>query len=194
VRHFFSIPFEGKPRLYLGTDSEMIGHGRNVSATANMDEITDNVLHLAVTMSLMARQMPVWMSSCGVISDGYVERQERRRDDGSRYTWFEPVFDGGEHLREQRGFQCAKIARAILPKDLMTFETLVHGGESQMGKRVRAVPAKDETRADQALHTDGRVCSIEYAGRWREVRSEKSLTITSEYQFGDLGRVVQGRR
>lgn len=188
IRHIFSPMVEGTYDAYLLIDSEMFGYGRNVSATDehSMRTMTANTIRMAVVQSLASRQIPVVMSSVGVISDGMVERL-----DGGR---FRPIFDGGERFANVMGIDAPKIARKLVPQDIMAWPTRCHGGAGQTGRRVRAVPALDETRADQAFSNDGRVFSVEYGPRWRECFSEKSFNIETEYHFDSEGRILYGRR
>jgi hypothetical protein len=188
IRHIFSPMVEGVYDAYLLIDSEMFGYGRNVSATDehSMRTMTANTIRMAVVQSLASRQIPVVMSSVGVISDGMVERLGGGR--------FRPIFDGGERFADIMGIDSAKVARKLVPNDIMAWPTRCHGGAGQTGRRVRAVPALDETRADQAFSSDGRVFSVEYGPRWRECFSEKSFNIEVEHYFDAEGRVLYGRR
>lgn len=168
LRHIFSIAYEGKPSSRLGIQSEPFGFGDLVSASENKHELTPRVMSLACAMSLMSRQMWVYFSGPGVMSDA------------------------GQRLEDMPGFLSADYIRSSLPSDLMTFQSLVHGGASQKGRRVFAVPGTDETRADHAIHDDGRFVCIMYGPNWRNVIQEKEARIGQIIECGDAGRIVIG--
>ena len=91
------------------------------------------------------------------------------------------------------GFRETCAVRDWLPIDVMTFGTICHGGASQKGRRVYAVPGTDETRADGVIHADGRWVWALYGPRWRECALERDSDITGEFPCGNDGRLVQGR-
>ena len=169
IRHIFSIGYEIKPRTRLGIQSEPFGYGDLVSASANKHELTPGVMALAAAVSLMARQMWVYFSGPGVKSDA------------------------GQRLVDMPGFRETCAVRDWLPIDVMTFGTICHGGASQKGRRVYAVPGTDETRADGVIHADGRWVWALYGPRWRECALERDSDITGEFPCGNDGRLVQGR-
>lgn len=169
VRHIFSIGYEGKPSARLGIQSEPFGYGDLVSASANKDELTSGVLALACAVSLLSRQAWVYFSGPGVKSDA------------------------GQRLQDMPGFRETPQLRAWLPRDLMAFQTITHGGASKRGTRVFAVPGTDETRADGVIHNDGRWVWALYGPRWRECALERASDIVSEFSCGEAGKLVQGR-
>ncbi len=184
IRHIFSIPYEQKPRKRLGAQTEPFGWGRNVSVTENMDDLDDEAMNFACVQSLASRQMWVWFSSPGVISDGWVERLPQ--------GGFRPHFDAGEHFRDFPGFHCAQVARAILPRDVMSWPTLCHGGTGQ--PRIYAVPTNGgDTRADHTIADDGRFVARLYGAHWRDCGRVKPVHIDKQRDFGPHGRVVLGQ-
>lgn len=169
IRHIFSLAYEVRPDRRLGIQSEPFGPGARVSVTANKAELTGGVMALACAVSLMSRQAWVYFSGPGVVSDEV------------------------ERLASMPGFRDTPMMRAALPADLMTFESLVHGGASQKGRRVFAVPGTDETRADHAIADDGRfVCAV-YGPRWKDVTQERDCRIERQIECGEAGYVVVGR-
>lgn len=169
VRHIFSIGYEGKPSARLGIQSEPFGYGDLVSASANKDELTTGVMQLACAVSLLSRQAWVYFSGPGVKSDA------------------------GQRLQDMPGFRETCAMRDALPRDLMTFQTLVHGGASQKGRRVFAVPRTDGTRCDHALHADGRfVCAV-YGESWRQAYQDRTCQIEKRIDCGEAGYVIVGR-
>lgn len=169
VRHIFSIGYEGKPSARLGIQSEPFGYGDLVSASANKDELTSGVLALACAVSLLSRQAWVYFSGPGVKSDA------------------------GQRLQDMPGFRETCAMRDALPRDLMTFGALVHGGASQRGRRVFAVPSDDPTRADHAIHADGRFVMAAYGPSWKGVYQERTCQIEKRIDCGEAGYVVVGR-
>lgn len=169
IRHIFSIGYEGKPAARLGIQSEPFGYGHLVSASANKHELTTGVMQLACAVSLMARQAWVYFSGPGVKSDA------------------------GQRLQDMPGFRETCAMRDALPRDLMTFGALVHGGASQRGRRVFAVPSDDPTRADHAIHADGRFVMAAYGPSWKGVYQERTCQIEKRIDCGEAGYVVVGR-
>jgi hypothetical protein len=170
IRHIFSLAYEVQPQRRLGLQSEPFGFGGRVSVTDHKHELTSDVMTLACAVSLMCRQAWVWFSGPGVMSDE------------------------AERMQDMPGFRASPAVRDWLPRDLMTFTSLVHGGASQRGRRVFAVPGVDETRADHAFADDGRFVAALYGPRWREVTQERAADITQTLDLGDAGRLVQGVR
>lgn len=170
IRHIFSLAYEVQPQRRLGLQSEPFGPGSRVSVTDNKHELTGDVMTLACAVSLMCRQAWVWFSGPGVMSDE------------------------GERVQDMPGFRTSPAVRDWLPRDVMTFSSLVHGGASQRGRRVFAVPGVDETRADHVFADDGRFVAAIYGPRWREVTQERDADITHTLDLGDAGRLVQGVR
>lgn len=169
IRHIFSIAYEVKPRRGLGIQSEPFGFGDRVSVTANKHELTAGAMALACAVSLLSRQAWVWFSGPGVMSD------ERER------------------MQDMPGFRETPAMRAALPADLMTFGSLVHGGASQKGRRIWAVPSTDETRCDHAMHADGRYVVAVYGPRWRDAMRERSCHVERRIDCGEAGFVEIGR-
>jgi len=76
----------------------------------------------------------------------------------------------------------------------MTFDRLVHGGASQKGKRIYAVPGTDSsTRADHAIHADGRYVVAVYGHRWPSALRERACAVERKIVCGDAGFVEIGR-
>lgn len=170
IRHIFSIPYEGKPDCRLGIQSEPFGPGELVSVTDNKDELTWGVEVMAGIQSLLSRQIWVYFCGPGVKSDATSETFE-----------------------SMPGFKETPSYTAKLPKDLMTFSTLCHGGDTWRGTRVFAVPGGDETRADHAIANDGRFVCILYGPNWKNCRVERDYDTLEDWTFGQDGRVVVGR-
>lgn len=133
-RHIFSIPYEVKPAKRFGIGSEPPGNGELVSAIRNRDELDDEAVALLGVASAMARQAFVWFSGEGVkLNQG---------------------------LYTQAGFWTTPKAVEQLPKDVMTFGTLHHGGDTW--RNIRNLEANGETRIDCARADDGRfACTID---------------------------------
>lgn len=133
-RHIFSIPYEGKPRLQFGIGSEGPGNGALVSVTDNKHELDHEAMPLLAVTSMYSRQAFVWFSGEGVkINRG---------------------------LKTEAGFWTTPTAVKWLPRDLMGFATLHHGGSSWSSVRVLA--ATGEGRADCRTSTDGRfACTLD---------------------------------
>ena len=131
TRHMFNLAYEGAPDdRRLGIQSEPFGFGQRVSSTQNIHELTDDVMAFAAVVSLLARQAYVWFSGPGVISDE------------------------SERLQDMPGFASVPRLAAQLPRDVMTYARLVHGGASQGGARVFGVTDEHgagTTRCDQAV-------------------------------------------
>lgn len=169
VRHIFSIAYEVQPEKPLGKQSEGFGYGDRVSVTENKAELTSGVMALACAVSLLSRQLWVWFSGPGVISDE------------------------GQRMQDMPGFSSTPQMRDALPADLMTFGSLVHGGTSQKGKRIWAVPSTDATRCDHAIHADGRYVVAVYGPRWKDAMRERNCTVERRIDCGEAGFVEVGR-
>ena len=170
VRRIWNAAYEANANV----QGEPRGYGRNVSGYNQVDAHTQALMAVAAASS---GQLYVFMSSPGVISDG----QSRGR------------FDGGEAFDSMPGFAEVPALLARLPKDIGRY-TLVHGGASQRGRRIFAVPSRgsDDTRADCAIGSPLFACVI-YGTRWREVQLERSASFMVDEHRGDRGRIVIGR-
>lgn len=136
IRHIFSIPYEGKPNRALGIQSEPAGSGELVSVTSNKQELDDEAVATMGLMSLISRQAWVWFSGEGVrIQEG---------------------------LDVEKGFVSTPRIAATLPKDLMTFETFHHSGETWKAIRIVDQGVTHESRVDGAQAADGRCVYLFY--------------------------------
>jgi hypothetical protein len=169
TRHIFSIPYEGKPERRLGIQSEPTGPGKHVSVTDNKEELNTDVQCLLAIQSTQCRQVWVYFSGPGVKS----------------------VVP--ERLQDMPGFWDTPAAVALLPKDVMAFSSLVHGGATQRGRRVFAVTRDDHTRADHAISSDGRFTCIQYGPSWQTNVVERPYEPIVEKTFGTEGRFTYGR-
>lgn len=147
VRHAFSAGYHG-PARRTGIASEGPGVGRieDGGLVSGMDvNLTAPYAVLLAAVQAMARQLPVFFSSPGV--------SVRRRD---------------EFLNQPGAALVPRLIRR-LPADLMTWPTLIHGGETWAGRgRVLAV-TDDRTRADQAIGPNGELVVACY-GELSELR------------------------
>ncbi|MDD5366953.1 MAG: hypothetical protein PHR30_16570 [Gallionellaceae bacterium] len=166
VRHIFSLAYEGQPARRLGVQSEPTGPGPLVSVTEYQDELTDDTLAAMAVMSLMSRQAWVYMSSHGVSWQGPLERQP--------------------------GFYSVPKAVALLPPDITSWPTLIHGGERWAGTRVFA--AWGDVRADQACSADGRVaCLLDGPASVIQATPERPIVVTTDERLSPHVRLVVGR-
>lgn len=96
-------------------------------------------------------------------------------------------------LEEQAGFRAPlEILPHVPPQLLQAGSTLAHGGEREGSRRVYAVPANDDTRADHILAPDGSfLCSMS-GPRWRECRAVRGHEELWTRTF-ERGRLVIGR-
>jgi hypothetical protein len=129
-RHISSLTRSDRtnPRRLLGISSEPPGSGALVSVTENQNELDDEAVALLAVASLVARQAFVWLSGEGVQID--------------------------RGLATEAGFHSVPRAAALLPRDVMRYETRHHSGESSRAFRV--LEAQGEVRIDGALARDGR--------------------------------------
>ena len=135
-RHIASLTRDDRPspRRGVGIGSEPPGGGALVSATDNKHELDDEAVALLALASLMARQAFVWFSGEGV-----------RIDRG---------------LATAPGFHSVPRAVALLPSDVMRFETRHHSGVSW--RTIRVLEAQGDVRIDGAMAADGRfACTID---------------------------------
>jgi hypothetical protein len=171
LRHAFSVGYEaagraGVPRL--GIQSEPPGPGALVSVTEHQEELDDEGCVLLAGMHLLARQATVYFSSPGV-----------------------SVRERGEFSRSP-GFARVPELLDLLPRDLMTWPVLIHGGERWRG--VRVWRAEGTTRVDQAISGDGRVVAVAYAPDGPPLlRAERAVTIDRMVGEGSTrGTVILG--
>jgi hypothetical protein len=129
-RHISSLTRNDRPnpRRPLGIGSEPPGGGAMVSAIDNPHELDDEAVALLAAASLIARQAFVWFSGEGV-------RIERGLATGA-------------------GFHNVPEAVALLPKDVMRYETRHHSGVSS--RDIRVLEVEGDVRIDGALAADGR--------------------------------------
>jgi hypothetical protein len=133
-RHIFSTGYEANTRLKNGIQSEPAGNGALVSAIANREELDNEAVPLLAAASFIGRQAFVWFSGEGVIIN--------------------------QGLNVEAGFYTTPKTVAMLPKDLMSYETIHHGGDRWRGTRVLA--ATGEGRADCRTASDGRfACTLD---------------------------------
>jgi hypothetical protein len=169
VRHPFSISYEGK--VYRVWQGEPTGPGSDVSATERREELEvpgDGDARLAA-MALAAGlsgQAWVYMSGFGV-------------------RWNGPI-------ASQVGFQKVADSLALLPADVGTYRTYVHGGTTWKGRRVFAAPG--DVRCDHAIHDDGRfVCLIYGPEDVRGLTPERECVIEHDVVLSREIRLVIGR-
>ena len=136
IRHIFSIAYEGLPKRRLGIQSEPAGSGKLVSVTDNINELNHAAVGLLGVMSLLTRQAWVWFSGEGV--------------------WVQAG------LETEAGFANTPKLCALLPKDLMQFQSLQHSGETWAKTRLVDRGITHECRMDGARHTDGRFVYLFY--------------------------------
>lgn len=167
VRHLFSIAYEGEVVRRLGWQGEPFGVGRIVSAQDNGHELDGGAMALGGAMSVMARQAWTFMSGPGVI-----------------------LFD--EPLEQMPGFRETPALIHQLPRDLMQFSILGHGGETKRGQRIHA--ALDDVRADYAIHSDGRYVEIVYGppNQTHALRKERETRDVTRLLDCQWGRVETG--
>jgi hypothetical protein len=165
VRHIFSIPYEGQPQKRLGWQGEPTGPGAAVSVTENKHELDDDTLAAMCAMSLMSRQAWCYMSGPGVLFDSPIDAQP--------------------------GFWTVPRMRDALPRDVMGFDALIHGGTRWANERVFA--AEGETRCDHALSADGRFVAVIY-GPTLSYTQVRGATIEKVTDLGGKARIIVGRR
>ena len=143
IRYGFSTAYETKPARRLGIQSEPPGpnareEGGLVSGMHNWAEMDAEMMGLLHAMHLMSRQATVYFSSPGV-----------------------SVRERGEFSR-QPGFSTVPALARLLPNDLMSWPTILHG--SSAGRWLSASTAADGgiVRVDQAAASDGRRMGIAY--------------------------------
>ncbi|MGE0461473.1 MAG: hypothetical protein AB7Q16_08905 [Vicinamibacterales bacterium] len=129
-RHISSLTRSDRanPRRRLGINSEPPGGGALVSATDNKHELDDEAVALLAVASLIARQAFVWFSGEGVQID--------------------------QGLATAPGFHSVPKAVALIPSDVMSYETRHHSGDRW--QEIRVLEAKGAVRIDGAQADDGR--------------------------------------
>lgn len=129
-RHISSLTRSDRanPRRRLGINSEPPGSGALVSVTENRHELDDEAVALLAVASLIARQAFVWFSGEGVQID--------------------------RGLASEAGFHNVPKMVALLPRDVMGYQTRHHSGETS--RAIRVLEAQGEVRIDGALAADGR--------------------------------------
>ncbi len=129
-RHISSLTRGDRPnpRRPLGINSEPPGGGTLVSATENKHELDDEAVALLAVASLIARQAFVWFSGEGV----QLERG----------------------LATAAGFRNVPKVVALLPRDVMRYETRHHSGDRW--RDIRVLEARGDVRIDGAQAADGR--------------------------------------
>jgi hypothetical protein len=165
VRHIFSIAYEGQPQKRLGWQGEPCGPGAAVSVTTNKQELDGNTLSAMAAMSLMSRQAWCFMSGAGVLFDYPIDSEP--------------------------GFWEVPRMRDALPRDVMGFSRLIHGGTRWANDRV--FEALGETRCDQALSDDGRFVAVIY-GPYLTYNQVRPATIDKVTDLGGKARIIVGRR
>lgn len=175
VRHIFSLQYEGKPALGIVWQGEPCGPGPEVSVTSNQHELEEPTLGPArlsamALMALITRQAWVYMSGAGVLLN--------------------------RKLNSENGFSAIAAAAKLLPQDVMTYQTICHGGTSWGHRRVFAAWGEHdhEMRADHAIHNDGRfVCLIYGNGNAREATPVRPVDIDRDEMLSKEVRLVVGR-
>ncbi len=165
VRHIFSISYEQQPMKRLGWQGEPTGPGAAVSVTENKHELDDDTLSAMAAMSLMSRQAWCFMSGAGVLFDYPID--------------------------SERGFWAVPRVRAALPRDVMGFSRLIHGGDRWANERIFA--PSGETRCDHALSDDGRFVAVVY-GPYLSYTQVRPATIEQVTDLGGKARIIVGRR
>lgn len=128
-RHIWSYGYENPPPVDFGIGSEGPGPGWRVSAIANQHELDDEGMAMLAVASVLGRQAYVWFSGQGVILEG--------------------------GLHQEAGFQSVPRALSLLPRDVMTYETIHHSGAAAWG-HLRVLEAQGEVRIDGRQANDGR--------------------------------------
>lgn len=172
VRHGFNVGFENRPDdRRLGIGSEGPGVGDRVTGMSHPHQMTDDVMAFLGAISLLARQAFVWFSGPGVISDE------------------------SERLQDMPGFASVPQLAARLPRDVMTYARLVHGGQNGGSDRVFGVTDEPgTTRCDQAVDpASGRFAAAIYgpAPQYRALQ-DYDADVDISLQGGQM-RLIVGR-
>jgi len=126
-RHAWGIGYEGVPDIGRGIESEPPGSGHRVSVTENKGELDDECVATIAIANALGRSAFVWFSGEGVI----LERG----------------------LEVEAGFWSVPRAMRLLPRDVMTYQTIHHGGASW--RTTRVVAAQGEVRVDGRISSTG---------------------------------------
>ncbi len=127
-RHAWGYTYEHAPRLPFGLSSEPPGSGQKASVTENQHELDDEAVALIALGSILGRQAHVWFSGEGVMID--------------------------RGLSVEAGFLSTPRAVKLLPRDVMTYGTSHHSGETWASRRV--LEALGQVRVDGRQSGDGR--------------------------------------
>lgn len=169
IRHIFSGAYEGTPVRRNAKHGEPFGVGRLVSAQDNHHELDAHVMTLAAAMCAMSRGSWSFMSGPGVVLES-------------------------EPLANMPGLSETPAILRALPQDIARFQTLGHGGPSHEGRRIYA--ARDDWRADYAIHQDGRYVCILYGPpeqhRPDDLQQRRATRNDRVLADGRWGRVLTG--
>lgn len=161
IRHIFTTSYPGEsgpPASRLLFQSEPFGPGALVSASDNKHELTPAVMEIAAVMSTCTRQLWTYFSSPGV------------------------RLDAPETFAQMPGFATTPAAVALLPRDVMCWPVITHGGRSSGWFRV--TERSDEVRVDQVLSADGRAVAVAYGPRV-QAHEQTRGTVTLRHEFRD---------
>lgn len=171
IRHIFSLGYEKPTPHRLGWQGEPAGPGAGVTVG---QENHPEALALMAAMSFIARQAWVYMSGHGVfwiapIKGDIEELGEQKAVFSASQDW--------DFTKHQPGFLEVAKVKTWIPRDVMTYQRLCHGGVTWRGTRVCVGNADGTLRADHALHDDGRCVIALYGlpGTW-DVGFEKAFT------------------
>lgn len=140
IAHIHALGLTLQNKGKAGWQGEPAGPGDGVSVGR---EAHPEALCLMAAMALVTRQAWVYMSGHGVFWNGPIAAMP--------------------------GFHAVARVPSLLPPDVMTWPTIIHGGTTHRGRRVlvahpghEADPVSPFYRADQVLHADGRrfVCLL----------------------------------
>lgn len=169
LRHIFTLTYKGErppPRCRLGVQSEGFGPGPFVSGVRNQHELTGDVMAAAAVLSTLARQWWVYF----------------------------PGFEKGTGDVAQAGFTETPKALALLPRDVMTYQHLVHGGPSQSRRVFEVTDASGAKtmRCDHAISDSGAFVCLAYGPNLQDHRQVRG-TVDVRHQFGNAAILYIGR-
>jgi len=173
IRHLMNECYElakaVREGLRISWRGEPCGTGKYVSATDNTHEMLDpQAMHLYCLAQNLGPGSVMYFSSVGVICD--------------------------EPLEAMAGFDSVCALLDLLPRGIGAWDRLFHGGASNRGTRIYAVPGTDETRCDHVLDTaTGEFAVIQHGPRWRECYAERAHSVTRIIDCGAWGRIILGR-